>query len=101
MVRGGVGGARGECVGLWCGGVSVWERCCRGECPAFGTEGDNHVGNVAGEGGALFDAAFERCSDSAMLGAYVDGEAGEAFSDEFEEALWREAFKEKREELEF
>ena len=51
-------GGRGEAVGEGEGiervkGIDGWEG------PAFGAEGDDHIGYDAGEGGPLFDATEE------------------------------------------
>ena len=72
-----------------------WLRGCGGECPAFGTEGDNHVCDEAGECRALFDATEERSCDGAVLGTDVYGEAREAFGEEFKESFGGEAFKDE------
>ena len=69
------------------------------EVPTAGAEGDNHVGNEAGEGGALFNAAEEGGSDGAMLGVDVDGQVSDAFGEKFNVTFGREAFEEEWEEL--
>ena len=95
---GGCGGEGGEGVGEGCR-VGEVEVGFAGEVPTAGAEGDDHVGNEAGEGGALFYAAEERGSDGAVLGGDVDGKVSDTFGEEFDIAFAWEAFDEEGKEL--